>query len=391
MFGSRNFTRGFFARHLNSQFKKSKLTAALIAGLAAVVSLTAVAPEAEAKRPGSTYCFVGKCHRVKSISETEKLVGKTIHLMASHYSDCKKDRYNPCGLTSSGERFHPDRPDNAASPIYPDGTVLLVRNPATKAAVVLRINNAGPYWGNRKLDVSYATAQKLGFVGRGVAKLETRILQAPNNAESRYVKRREYRPLPGFIGRYENLEKAERTAVAMMVLDATAASVLAQSSGAALAIAARRESKTQRTKRIRTREKLEPIIKTMRMIASLDVTPARQMKAETARVKAAPTRVFGDKEISPARQLADVAMQDPGFLEERVTKTAVKMIKTAEVGAQDKDSWQELLRPRLGLESLIGYDHYSAGRRLPHAPLPDRTPVKYTPVIPTGLRQGMTG
>ena len=83
---------------------------------------------------------------MKTIEETAALVGVEELITASHYDDCSKDRFNPCGLTSSGERFHPDRPDNTASPIYPDGTQLLVWSPANKRALVVRVNNAGPYW-----------------------------------------------------------------------------------------------------------------------------------------------------------------------------------------------------------------------------------------------------
>ena len=81
------------------------------------------------------------CHRVETIAETRREIGKRRVLYASHYSSCKVDRFNPCGLTSSGERFRPNAPDNAASPIYPDGTKLLVWNPSNGKTVVVRINN----------------------------------------------------------------------------------------------------------------------------------------------------------------------------------------------------------------------------------------------------------
>jgi rare lipoprotein A len=111
-------------------------------------------------------------------------------VVASHYDSCKKDRFNPCGLTSSGEPFFPERADNAASPVLPDGTVVMVWSKATKQAVVLRINNAGPYWGNRKLDLSRAAARTLGIAGVGEVTL--RVLTAPTPAEARYAKNRRY-------------------------------------------------------------------------------------------------------------------------------------------------------------------------------------------------------
>ena len=120
----------------------------LSASALATIALTIkFATPAEAKTPGSTYCYHGTCHRVKTLAETQALVGVEETLYASHYDDCSKDRYNPCGLTSSGERFHPDRPDNTASPIYPDGTVLLVWSPDNQQALVVRVNNAGSLLG----------------------------------------------------------------------------------------------------------------------------------------------------------------------------------------------------------------------------------------------------
>ena len=89
---------------------------------AALAGSVWVAASAEAKGPGRTYCFLKKCHRVKTIAETHALIGRDMTVIASHYDDCKKDRFNPCGLTSSGEPFFPERADNAASPVLPDGT-----------------------------------------------------------------------------------------------------------------------------------------------------------------------------------------------------------------------------------------------------------------------------
>jgi len=195
--------------------------------IAAVAIPAAVSSSVEAKTPGKTYCFVKKCHRVKTIAETEALVGVEQAVVASHYDDCKKDRFNPCGLTSSGERFHPDRPDNTASPIYPDGTTLLVWNPDNKRALVVRVNNAGPYWGNRTLDLSRAAAEKLGFAGRGVAKLKMRVVKAPEPEEARYKKNRAYDPVPGDIGQYASLDDAQRGMAVVLAFKATTGSPFA--------------------------------------------------------------------------------------------------------------------------------------------------------------------
>jgi rare lipoprotein A (peptidoglycan hydrolase) len=164
---------------------------------------------------------------VKTLAETQALVGVEEVVYASHYDDCKRDRYNPCGLTSSGEQFHSDRADNTASPIYPDGTTLLVWSPDTERALVVRVNNAGPYWGNRKLDLSRAAAAKLGFEHNGVAKVHVRVIKAPEPHEARYVHNRVYPPVPGDIGQYASLGAAQTGMAVALALQASAASPLA--------------------------------------------------------------------------------------------------------------------------------------------------------------------
>jgi rare lipoprotein A len=163
---------------------------------------------AEAKTPGKTYCFNGICHRVKTISETQRLVGVRTVLHASHYDSCKKDRFNPCGLTSSGEEFRPWKSDNAASPLYPDGTKLLVWHPGSKKAAVVRINNAGPYYGKRTLDLSRATADKLGFGKGGVSTVHAKVIAAPTPSEATYKRNRTYASVPGYIGFFDTIDKA---------------------------------------------------------------------------------------------------------------------------------------------------------------------------------------
>jgi rare lipoprotein A (peptidoglycan hydrolase) len=183
------------------------LSSALLFSTAAIAIFSG-STSAEAKILGGTHCYFGICHRVKTIAETQKLVGVKTTVKASFYDDCKVDRFNPCTLTSSGEVFKPDRPDNAASPIYPDGTKLLVWNPKTKSAAIVRVNSAGPYHSNRTLDVSRATAERLGFKKSGVASLQVQVIEAPTAAEARYKKHRTYAAVPGPIGKFQSFELA---------------------------------------------------------------------------------------------------------------------------------------------------------------------------------------
>jgi rare lipoprotein A len=184
----------------------------LTAGTAILVVCAADVPTADAKSPGSRYCFHGYCHRVGSLAQTDTLVGWRGYVQASYYDSCHRDRLNPCGLTSSGAVFRADLPDNAASPLLPDGTIILAYNPKTNDASVLRITNAGPYSGERKLDVSRAAADKLGFRSQGVAGLVISVLQSPTKAEANYAKRRVYPLVPGYLGKFETVDAAIETA-----------------------------------------------------------------------------------------------------------------------------------------------------------------------------------
>jgi rare lipoprotein A len=182
--------------------RECSIAAALAGSLSAFSGTTA-----DAKTPGKTYCFLGTCHYVRTIAETRQLVGKTVVVKASFYDDCKKDNYNPCGLTSSGEPFRSWKADNAASPVHPDGTKLLVWHPKTKKTLVVRVNNAGPYWGDRKLDLSRAAADKLG-VAAGVTSVHVRVLEAPSQKEATYQRNRTYPPVPGYVGIFADIDRA---------------------------------------------------------------------------------------------------------------------------------------------------------------------------------------
>jgi peptidoglycan lytic transglycosylase len=187
---------------------------ALLGAAATLIVGVAIAPTADAKSPGTRYCFHGYCYRVGTLAQTNTLVGWRGYVLASYYDSCHHDPLNPCGLTSSGAVFRADRPDNAASPLLPDGTVILAYNPKTGDASVLRINNAGPYSGERKLDVSRAAAEKLGFREQGTASLVISVLQSPTKSEATYVSRRVYPPVPGYIGTFATVDIALKTAQA---------------------------------------------------------------------------------------------------------------------------------------------------------------------------------
>lgn len=78
--------------------------------------------------------------------------------------------------TANGERFN-ENALTAAHKTLPFNTYLKVTNRMNGRSVVVRINDRGPYIGNRSIDLSKAAAQCLGSVGKGVIPYEAVILE----------------------------------------------------------------------------------------------------------------------------------------------------------------------------------------------------------------------
>lgn len=170
--------------HMKAKSQKLiRQSAAAIALVSLGLALCALPAGAFAKTPGTTYCVNGICHRVKTIEEVQAQIGHEETVGASFYEDCKVDPGNPCTPLSSGEELHADRPDNAASPVYPNGTVLALSNPKNDRNARVRVNNSGPYISGRMLDVSRATAERLGFIDAGSAQLKVIVVSGPAKRE----------------------------------------------------------------------------------------------------------------------------------------------------------------------------------------------------------------
>jgi rare lipoprotein A len=78
--------------------------------------------------------------------------------------------------TASGERFEM-RDFTAAHPSLPLGSFVKVTNLRNGKAVVVRINDRGPFVDNRIIDVSYTAARALGFKERGVQRVRLDLYQ----------------------------------------------------------------------------------------------------------------------------------------------------------------------------------------------------------------------
>jgi rare lipoprotein A len=78
--------------------------------------------------------------------------------------------------TANGEKFDTHEL-TAAHPTLPFGTRLRVTNVTTGQSVTVRVNDRGPFVAGRVVDVSYAAAESLGMIGRGVAKVKLDVVQ----------------------------------------------------------------------------------------------------------------------------------------------------------------------------------------------------------------------
>jgi rare lipoprotein A len=79
--------------------------------------------------------------------------------------------------TANGEKFDMNGL-TAAHRSLPFGSRVKVTNQKTKDSVVVRINDRGPYAGNRLIDLSRAAAKRLRFIDSGVAPVKLEVLAA---------------------------------------------------------------------------------------------------------------------------------------------------------------------------------------------------------------------
>lgn len=91
-------------------------------------------------------------------------------------------------LTSSRERYDQDEL-TAAHRTLPFNTIVKVVNTENNEVVEVRINDRGPYAGNRVIDLSRAAADEIGMLDNGVAEVELVLVEAggplPENINGR--------------------------------------------------------------------------------------------------------------------------------------------------------------------------------------------------------------
>jgi rare lipoprotein A len=109
-------------------------------------------------------------------------VGKPYTVAGREYVPQEDTRYRAEGMASwYGDDFHGRLTANgevfdmtsltAAHPTLPMPSYVRVTNTGNGKSVIVRVNDRGPYHGNRLIDVSHRAATLLGFHGNGVAKV----------------------------------------------------------------------------------------------------------------------------------------------------------------------------------------------------------------------------
>jgi len=123
-----------------------------------------------------------------------------------------------------GPNFHGKRTSNgeiynmydftAAHKTLPMNTMVKVTNLKNGRSTVVRINDRGPFVGDRIIDLSYAAAKKIGMVGRGTAPVELEVLGFDSHIQNLPGVKRQKVVLGNFavqIGSFRRYEGAKIT------------------------------------------------------------------------------------------------------------------------------------------------------------------------------------
>lgn len=86
---------------------------------------------------------------------------------------------------ASGERFS-KHDYTAAHKTLPMGTVVRVTNLENGRDVIVKINDRGPFIGDRIIDLSHAPAQSIDMVQKGVVKVKVEVVSSPSTKTSNY-------------------------------------------------------------------------------------------------------------------------------------------------------------------------------------------------------------
>jgi len=85
-------------------------------------------------------------------------------------------------LTASGERYNMYRM-TAAHRTYALNTILKVTNLENKKSVIVKVNDRGPFYRSRDIDLSYGAAKKIGLTEKGVGRVKIEVIRSPKRVK----------------------------------------------------------------------------------------------------------------------------------------------------------------------------------------------------------------
>jgi len=91
-------------------------------------------------------------------------------------------------LTASGERYNMYSM-TAAHRTYALNTILRVTNLANHKSVRVRVNDRGPFYRSRDIDLSYGAARKIGLTHKGVGRVKIEVLSSGNKRRAKTHKK----------------------------------------------------------------------------------------------------------------------------------------------------------------------------------------------------------
>ena len=100
-------------------------------------------------------------------------------------------------LTANGERYNMYHM-TAAHRTYAMNTILKVTNLDTKKSVRVRVNDRGPFYSSRDIDLSYGAAKKIGMTKKGVGRVKIEVISGNKSkrkfsrSKNRIVKSKKY-------------------------------------------------------------------------------------------------------------------------------------------------------------------------------------------------------
>ena len=122
--------------------------------------------------------------------ETYEVFGKKYRVMKSARGHVERGLASWYGPGFHAERTSSGEPYNmysmtAAHKTLPIPSYVRVTHLGNGRSVVVRVNDRGPFVGNRIIDLSYTAAYKLGMIGSGTAPVEIRALQPGDSSSAR--------------------------------------------------------------------------------------------------------------------------------------------------------------------------------------------------------------